>query len=106
VREASGLALSSRNQYLSKEEKMQSAAIYEALNAAKKLIRKGAPTASIAGYIRRKILTSIKNAKFDYASIVDGSTLEPVKRINAPVVAAVALRVGKTRLIDNAVLKP
>ena len=106
VREASGLALSSRNRYLSDVEKTRSAAIYGALLEAKKNIHKGAGAALVAGLVRRGVRKAIAGAKFDYVELADASTLEPVKRITAPVVIAIAVRVGSTRLIDNMVVKP
>jgi len=101
VREASGLALSSRNRYLSEEEKDRCAVIYGALCAAKKIIKKGFSSVRVTGFIRRKVLAEITNARFDYVEVVDASTLIPVKRITMPAVIALALRVGGTRLIDN-----
>jgi len=101
VREADGLAMSSRNLYLSPEERKGALSISRSLSAAKELMRKGEKDAV---KIRETIVAGISAeplAKIDYAEIVDSADLRPVQRIEKPVLAAVAVYIGKTRLIDN-----
>ena len=101
VREADGLAMSSRNLYLSPEERKAALSISRSLSAAKELMRKGEKDAL---KIRETIVAGISAeplARIDYAEIVDSDDLSPVQRIEKPVLAAVAVYIGKTRLIDN-----
>ena len=101
VREADGLAMSSRNLYLSPEERKAALSISRSLSAAKELMRKGEKDAV---KIRETIVAGISAeplARIDYAEIVDSADLSPVQRIEKPVLAAVAVYIGKTRLIDN-----
>ena len=101
VREADGLAMSSRNLYLSPEERKAALSISRSLSAAKELMRKGEKDAV---KIRETIVAGISAeplARIDYAEIVDSADLSPVQRIEKPVLAAVAVYFGKTRLIDN-----
>ena len=101
VREADGLAMSSRNLYLSSEERKAALALSRSLGAARELMRKGEKNAvkikeAIAAGISAEPL-----ARIDYAEIVDSADLSPVEKIERPVLAAVAVYFGKTRLIDN-----
>ncbi len=101
VREPDGLAMSSRNLYLSPEERKAALSISQSLGAAKELMRKGEKNAV---KIREMIVAGISAeplARIDYAEIVDSADLRPVQRIDKPVLAAVAVYIGKTRLIDN-----
>ena len=101
VREPDGLAMSSRNLYLSPEERKAALSISRSLSAAKELMRKGEKDAL---KIRETIVAGISAeplARIDYAEIVDSADLSPVQRIEKPVLAAVAVYFGKTRLIDN-----
>jgi len=104
VRESDGLAMSSRNVYLSPEERIQAPVIYQALQAARKAVAKGERRAAVIhGLIAEKIKTA-SLARVDYIEIVDGVTLERVTEINPGAFAAVAVFFGKTRLIDNQIL--
>ncbi|HYE68986.1 MAG TPA: pantoate--beta-alanine ligase, partial [Anaerovoracaceae bacterium] len=101
VREADGLAKSSRNVHLNQEERSASTILQEALQAAEKKLAAGIRA---SGEIQRSIrekLASEASVKLDYAEIVDLETLRPVQRIEAPALVAAAVYVGKTRLIDN-----
>ncbi len=101
VREPDGLAMSSRNLYLSPEERKAALSLSRSLNAAKELMRKGEKNAV---KIREMIVAGISAeplARIDYAEIVDSADLKPVDNIEKPVLAAVAVYFGKTRLIDN-----
>lgn len=101
VREPDGLAMSSRNLYLSPDERKAALSLSRSLSAAKELMRKGEKNAI---KIREMIFAGISAeplARIDYAEIVDSVDLKPVEKIEKPVVAAVAVYFGKTRLIDN-----
>lgn len=101
VREADGLAKSSRNIRLNAEERKASRILNEALLLAKKSLDAGIRAADeIEGAIREKIETE-KLARLDYAEIVNLQTLKPVSRIDAPALVAAAVYIGNTRLIDN-----
>ncbi|MCK9244652.1 MAG: pantoate--beta-alanine ligase [Candidatus Marinimicrobia bacterium] len=105
VREPDGLALSSRNVYLSSEERAQAPIIYKALSEAKAAVEQDlAEAGQIAGQIRQTILTT-PLARIDYVEIVDDRTLQPVKVVEPGTFVAVAVYYGKTRLIDNVYLK-
>jgi len=105
VRESSGLAISSRNKYLSNLEKENSSKIYAALIQAKKMILKGNNSCS---KIKNTIINTLKTipiSKLDYVSICDSETLIEKKSAKAPALIAVAAYVGKTRLIDNILIE-
>jgi len=100
VREKDGLAISSRNSYLSSDERKRAATIYRALQLARDLIKLEDKDAR--GIIRemRKMLAPVAT-KIDYVSIVDPRTLKDVKTIKGEVLVAMAVWIGQTRLIDN-----
>lgn len=101
VREPDGLAKSSRNVYLSKEERAAAAVLRKALTLAEnKLVSGERKAAEILQEMKEKICAE-RLATLDYVEIVDLETLEPVRCIEAPVLVAVAAYIGKTRLIDN-----
>lgn len=100
VRESDGLAKSSRNTYLSSEERKAATILYKAIQEGKQYINRGASADSIIN-----VMTNIVNteplAKIDYISVVDTITMQPVQEITAPVLVAMAIYIGSTRLIDN-----
>lgn len=101
VREADGLALSSRNTYLSADERAQAPVLRQALLMARAAYRAGEVRASA---LRRMILRKISSApaaKVDYVTIADAETLEPVRQVRRNTVLALAVFFGRTRLIDN-----
>ncbi len=105
VRDESGLAMSSRNSYLTDDERRAAAVIYQALRQAKIAAKEGERNAAkLAAVVRRTIETE-PLAQIDYVAVVDNETLAPVERIgeNAVLIAA-AVRFGKTRLIDNTII--
>jgi pantoate--beta-alanine ligase len=106
VREPDGLAMSSRNTYLNREQRQAATVLYRALNLAEKRWAQGEID---AGEIRVEMTDLIKMeplAKIDYISIADTETLkETFHRIKPPVLVSLAVRIGKTRLIDNVVLE-
>jgi len=101
VREADGLAKSSRNVHLNQEERRASVILQEALRAAEKKLMAGISTSGEIQKSIREKLASEASVRLDYAEIVDLETLRPVQRIEAPALVAAAVYVGKTRLIDN-----
>jgi pantoate--beta-alanine ligase len=103
VREDSGLALSSRNRYLSKSAKDSAAGIYRALKAAKKDFRNGEREAFKIISIVKKEVEKIPNVRIDYIEAVDNKRLKPITTIEKNSILAVAVWIDKTRLIDNIV---
>ena len=106
VREPDGLAMSSRNAYLSPEQRQDSLVLFRALTRARELFNSGErnPAALIAD--ARQELATKPAVRLDYFEIVDPNELTPLATINRPALAAVAAFVGNTRLIDNIVLEP
>jgi pantoate--beta-alanine ligase len=104
VREADGLAMSSRNVYLSKQERCKALALVDALRLAEKLARGGeSSTATIIEAVRRRILCE-PDAAIDYLQICQKDTLEDQPVIGRDSVLLLAVKIGKTRLIDNGYL--
>jgi pantoate--beta-alanine ligase len=106
VREPDGLAMSSRNVYLTPEERTAAAGLSRGLRAAQAALHNGdrdakALAATVAGEVERERL-----AQLDYAVVVDDDTFDEVGRVDRPARALVAARVGKPRLIDNLLLEP
>ncbi|MHB9155044.1 MAG: pantoate--beta-alanine ligase [Endomicrobiales bacterium] len=106
IREGSGLALSSRNQYLSPREHERSAALYRALQEARDLIQYRTLSKGKVIQKIKSLVSAIPGSKIDYIALCNPDTLEPVSRIQLPVLIAVAVWVGKTRLIDNILVTP
>jgi pantoate--beta-alanine ligase len=105
VREADGLAMSSRNAYLKPEERRAAIALYRALVAAKAEIAAGEWDAMRLAGVMRGVLSAETLLSVDYAEIVDANTFEPVTRLRRGCLAVLAVFVGKTRLIDNMVIE-
>ena len=101
MRESDGLAMSSRNIYLNPEERRAATILFKALTLAQQQIR---DRQRDAGEIRQQMTAFIRGeplAQIDYVSIADAETLEELDLLDRPAVASLAVRVGKTRLIDN-----
>ncbi len=101
VREEDGLAMSSRNTYLNPKERKAALILHESLTLGEELIRAGEKDAV---KVKNAIVKHMKTeplARIDYVEIVDGETLEPAETIEGPILAATAVYIGKTRLIDN-----
>jgi pantoate--beta-alanine ligase len=105
VREQDGLALSSRNRYLSEEERRQATVIYSTLLEAERKVRNGWNSTSRVEDWMRVSISKKKLAKVDYVVAVDPVTLRRSDRINPPVLLAAAVFFGKTRLIDNRLME-
>jgi pantoate--beta-alanine ligase len=101
VREADGLAMSSRNRHLSVDERRIAPSLYEALQEARRCIVSGERNAASVREAATARIRDIARAKLEYLEIVDPRTMQPVDEIAGPVRVAGALWVGKTRLIDN-----
>jgi pantoate--beta-alanine ligase len=104
VREADGLALSSRNRYLDRDDRLAAPGIRQALLAIRDRAQTERNVAALETRLNRD-LAAVAGARVDYASIVDAQTLQPLDRLDRPAVAAVAVFLGATRLIDNIVLE-
>ncbi len=100
VREEDGLAMSSRNTYLSPEERVKALSIYRALEKAKELFRKGERNADKI----RDLVSSMLEGEIDYVSVCDPESFEELDVIKDKALLAVAVKIGKARLIDNTIL--
>lgn len=105
VREKDGLASSSRNAYLSKEERKQAKVLYQALLAAKEMIKKGERKASRIVSKMKTLINKQPLAELDYIAITDAHSLELLSKLKGEVLISLAVRFGKTRLIDNIKMK-
>ncbi|RJP82023.1 MAG: pantoate--beta-alanine ligase [Desulfobacteraceae bacterium] len=106
VREKDGLAMSSRNAYLSAEQRKTALCLFQALQKARKAVAQGeTDTAKIINDMAF-FIQSHPDTEIDYISICDPQTLDSVDRIQKSVLLALAVKVGKTRLIDNMILSP
>jgi len=105
VREPDGLAMSSRNTYLNPEERQAALVLYQALTLAQQLWSQGEKDAE---KLRREMLTLIQKqplASIDYVSIANAETLDELDTVTTPALVSMAVKIGKTRLIDNVVLE-
>lgn len=101
VREQDGLAMSSRNTYLSEKERKAALVLHKSLTVGEEMLHAGEKDAE---KVKAAILKQIRTeplARVDYVELVDAENLEPVKKIDGPILAALAVYIGKTRLIDN-----
>ena len=105
VREPSGLAYSSRNQYLSAPEKEQAAALFRSLQKAQQAFKKGERDASKLGEIAKQELSTAPGVRVEYVDLVHPQTLEPLEKVESAGLLGVAGYVGSTRLIDNVILQ-
>jgi pantoate--beta-alanine ligase len=106
VREPDGLALSSRNAFLNPEERKAATILYQALLAARQELSAGTHDSQDLQRVIRKVIAGEPLANMDYAEIVDAETFEPVIRVAKRSYIVLAVRVGKTRLIDNLLIEP
>ena len=110
VREADGLAMSSRNRYLTDEERRQAVVLSRALRAAGEALAEGERDAAALAEAMKAQVALAALAELDYAEVVDADALQPVERLSSQgssegrYLAALAVRFGETRLIDNAAL--
>jgi len=106
VREPDGLALSSRNKYLSPAERVDALCLSHALTMARKLCAEGKRDAGCIANAVRSAIATIPSARIDYVEIVDAANLQPVLLIERESLLALAVFIGSTRLIDNTILRP
>ncbi len=106
VREPDGLAMSSRNSYLTPQQRNSAQSLYQSLKEAQKLVKGETRDADIIISAAKKSISKYPETLVDYITICDPDTLENVETIDGPVLMALAVKVGKTRLIDNMILKP
>lgn len=106
VRESDGLAMSSRNSYLTPEQRRSALSLYRSLIEGRKLVKSGIKNSSRIIESASKLINSHKETDIDYISICDPETLVEMEIIDRPAIMALAVKVGKTRLIDNMLLNP
>ncbi|HZZ72802.1 MAG TPA: pantoate--beta-alanine ligase [Pirellulales bacterium] len=104
VREADGLALSSRNAYLSSADRRRATALSQALQAADRMAQAGERRTGPLLEAMRAVLEKVETIEIDYVAIVDPDTLREISTIDRRAVALIAARLGATRLIDNQIL--
>ena len=101
VRRPDGLAVSSRNKYLTEQQKKDATYVYKSLQKFQKLIEDGITDSETITAEMRKILSRVPSIEIEYISIVDAETFQTIDQITGKVLAAVAVRIGPARLIDN-----
>jgi pantoate--beta-alanine ligase len=104
VREPDGLAMSSRNGYMSPEERRDALALSQSLRKAEAMIRGGETKSSAIIRAMDEMIRSKKTAKTDYIEIIDPDTLRPLHSVESKALIALAVFIGKTRLIDNTIV--
>ncbi|MCE2432057.1 MAG: pantoate--beta-alanine ligase [Candidatus Latescibacteria bacterium] len=105
VREADGLAMSSRNAYLNAEERREAPALYRALMVGTKMIARGERRTQTVIEAMRDVIAPQRCAEIDYIEAVDAKDLTPVAELKDSILLAVAVRFGNARLIDNALVR-
>ncbi|MBW2575802.1 MAG: pantoate--beta-alanine ligase [Deltaproteobacteria bacterium] len=106
VREPDCLAMSSRNKYLTSEQRISALSLYKSLQKAKELIKSGVQDAATIIDWATELIQSYPETDIDYIAICDTETLVDIQIIDRPVQMALAVRIGKARLIDNMLLNP
>jgi pantoate--beta-alanine ligase len=104
VREEDGLAMSSRNVYLGPKQRKDATCLYRALRRAEELVAAGESSATRVAAEMKRLIHRVKGTRIDYVAIVNSETLEPVKEIKGKTLIALAVRIGKARLIDNVIV--
>ncbi len=105
VREPDGIAMSSRNNYLSPEERTSALCLKESLDLAESMLKKGETSAAAVRKAVEALIRSRESTEIDYVSLCDPVTLEYTDTLGEETLLALAVRIGKTRLIDNRVLR-
>jgi pantoate--beta-alanine ligase len=106
VREPDGIAMSSRNSYLTPRQRICALSLYESLLNARRLVESGEKDAAKIIAAASDLIKSHPETTIDYIAVCDSETLDEVQIIEQPVLMALAVKVGTTRLIDNMILKP
>jgi pantoate--beta-alanine ligase len=105
-REEDGLAMSSRNKYLNPDERKAALCLFNSLKKASALFEQGERNTREIVREVKKVIEAEKLAQIDYIKICDAKTIEDIEQIDREAVLALAVKIGKARLIDNVVLKP
>jgi len=105
IREADGLALSSRNQYLDADQRQNATVLYHSLQEAEQHVAAGERNATVLVEGMKARIVATPGAELDYAAVVDANGLQPVEILQGRVLIALAVRFGKARLIDNVLLE-
>lgn len=106
VREHDGLAMSSRNNYLKPDERPAALSLFQSLKKSRELCREGVRDADRIIKTASELIIAHENTTIDYIAVCDLETLDDVQTIDRPVLMALAVKVGETRLIDNMILTP
>jgi pantoate--beta-alanine ligase len=104
IREPSGLAVSSRNDYLTVRQRNDAAVIYRSLQKCRQLIQSGVSDIKTITTEMEKILTQVPSVEIQYVSVLDAETLDAVEKVRGKVLAAIAVKIGTARLIDNIIV--
>ncbi len=104
VREPDGLAVSSRNKYLSEQQRKDATCIYKSLKKCESLVEAGTTDSKTIIGEMKQILNQVSSIEIEYISIVDAESLQELERIAGKALAAVAVKIGSARLIDNIVV--
>jgi pantoate--beta-alanine ligase len=104
VREDDGVAMSSRNAYLGPKQRKDASCLIEALRRAEDLVGAGESSAARVASEMKRVIRRVKGTRVEYVAIVNSDTLEPVKEIKGKTLIALAVRIGKARLIDNVIV--
>jgi pantoate--beta-alanine ligase len=105
LREANGLAMSSRNNYLNGEQRQAATVLYKALMSAQELVTRGEKDAGTIRLKMKELIDKEPQANIEYISVADNETLKELHRIKLPALVSMAVKFAKTRLIDNIVLE-
>ncbi|NOY58214.1 MAG: pantoate--beta-alanine ligase [Calditrichaeota bacterium] len=105
IRHEDGLAMSSRNKYLTPQQRSEAPVLYQSLCEAQKMIEGGERNPNVVKKYTQKMIDTIASSKIDYIEIVDAVTLEAVREIKGNILIALAVYIGKARLIDNILIK-
>jgi pantoate--beta-alanine ligase len=106
IRESGGLAMSSRNTYLTPDQRISALSLYKSLQKAQTLVENGLKDADKIINTAAELIRSHPETEIDYITICDPETLDDKKTIDKPALMALAVNIGKARLIDNMILKP
>jgi len=106
VREPDGLAMSSRNAYLSPDARARALVLWKSLQLAEQMVREGERDCDTISERMREVIATADDARIEYVALVDPQTLEPVDQITARTLVALAVKIEDTRLIDNYLLTP
>ena len=106
VREPDGLAMSSRNAYLSPAARQQAVVLSKSLRLARELVERGERDARLIADKMREVILEAEDAKIDDIALADPETLQPVDEVAGKTLSALAVRIENTRLIDNCLLEP